>query len=105
MPKLTIIGPGRLGTALAIALQHAGHQVLGALAQSPHSESSEQFVRLTNTPVRPIHNLLSHLALIENADAVLITVPDKAVSLIAQTLGKTKTQWAGQMVLHTAGAL
>ena len=105
MPKIIMIGPGRLGTALAIALQHAGHQILGALAQSTHSESSERFVRLTNTSVYPMQNLLSHLELIEAADAVLITVPDKAVSFIAQTLGNTKTHWTGQMVLHTAGAL
>lgn len=105
MPKLIVIGPGRLGTALALALKAAGHSILGAFAPSSNSESSEGFLRLTGTPVFPFDALEQQLALVQSADGVLVTVPDKAVSLIAQTLHKTKAHRAGQVVVHTAGAL
>jgi len=100
--KLIIYGPGRLGTAFAIALQAVGHDVLCAYAQDSRNESSLRFQRQTTSPV---YLITEHAAILREADAVLITVPDKAVSVVAQTLMEKKALRAGQVVLHTAGVL
>ncbi|OFW82244.1 MAG: hypothetical protein A2201_05440 [Alicyclobacillus sp. RIFOXYA1_FULL_53_8] len=102
MSKFIIYGPGRLGTAFAIALQTVGHDVLCAFAQDSRNESSLRFSHHTASPV---YLVSEQAAMMREADAVLITVPDKAVSVVAQTLMEHKALRAGQVVLHTAGVL
>lgn len=105
MPKLIMIGSGRLGGALAVALERVGHEVLCTFVHSPHTESRTRAARTINIPLYPITDLHLHTELVESADAVLIAVPDKAVSETAQTLLREGAYRTGQVCLHTAGAL
>ena len=102
MSKLVIYGPGRVGTTLAIVLERAGHKVLFACAKSPDSPSSRRFKQLTGRPVYTVEHVAHQLT---EAEVVILTVPDKAVSLTAQTLADAQSLHPGQIVVHTAGAL
>ncbi|WP_419670150.1 hypothetical protein [Alicyclobacillus macrosporangiidus] len=42
---------------------------------------------------------------LQEADAVFVTVPDKAVAAVAKGLAETGQLRPGQVVVHTAGAL
>jgi len=95
--KVGVIGPGRAGTALAKALARAGHQVVAATAVS---ETSKARVRdnfpgavLTDPP-----------GVIEDADLVLLTVPDDVLPGLVEGLAKTGAPYPGRLLAHASGA-
>jgi predicted short-subunit dehydrogenase-like oxidoreductase (DUF2520 family) len=94
--KVGVIGPGRAGTALARALALAGHRVIVAAAVS---EASKSRVR-QNFP----HAMLKDPAqVIEDADLVLLTVPDDVLPGLIDGLAKTGAPYAGRLVVHASG--
>lgn len=97
MQAVAIIGPGRVGTALFLALS-GRYELLGVAGGSRASQ--ELFLRRTGRAVSP-----SSLALCLQADLVFLTVPDRAVAPLAAELGAAGAFHAGQIVAHTAGAL
>jgi predicted short-subunit dehydrogenase-like oxidoreductase (DUF2520 family) len=91
-----VIGAGRVGTALAVALSRAGHRIAAASAVS--SASRERIERyLTGTPV------LQPADVIAAADLVLLTVPDDALAGLVRGLAATGAPLAGRMLAHTSG--
>jgi predicted short-subunit dehydrogenase-like oxidoreductase (DUF2520 family) len=91
-----VIGAGRVGTALAIALRRAGHRIAAASAVS--SASRERVDRyLAGTPV------LQPADVIAAADLVLLTVPDDALPGLVRGLAATGAPLAGRMLAHTSG--
>jgi len=91
-----VIGAGRVGTALAIALRRAGHRIAAASAVS--SASRERVDRyLSGTPV------LQPAGVIASADLVLLTVPDDALPGLVRGLAATGAPLAGRMLAHTSG--
>jgi predicted short-subunit dehydrogenase-like oxidoreductase (DUF2520 family) len=102
MKNIVVVGPGRMGTALALALQVAGCRVLAAYSKDKTGASATRFKQLTTSPVYHFSESLQPLA---NADIVLVTVPDKAVTLTAQTLVDTEALHDRMVIAHTAGAL
>jgi predicted short-subunit dehydrogenase-like oxidoreductase (DUF2520 family) len=101
MRRFVVIGPGRMGTALALAIQACGYEVTAACGNTA-SESSRLFRTATGCPVLDWTALSPYL---DAADAVLVTVPDKAVTPVAQTLADSGWCGANKVVIHTAGAL
>jgi predicted short-subunit dehydrogenase-like oxidoreductase (DUF2520 family) len=99
--KVMIYGPGRIGTALALALQAAHYDVIGAWSRDIANSSAQRFAHLTQCPVFPINDW-AHL---QTAHIVLVTVPDKAVTHTAQTLAQTGLLSPDTLVIHTSGAL
>jgi predicted short-subunit dehydrogenase-like oxidoreductase (DUF2520 family) len=95
--KVGIIGPGRVGTALARALVRAGHQVTAAAAVS---EQSKQRVR-ENFPAADITD---PPGVLDAADLVLVTVPDDALPGLIEGLAATGAPYAGRLVAHASGA-
>src|SRR5262249_47300609 len=74
-----VIGAGRVGTALAVALRRAGHRIAAASAVS--SASRERVARyLPGTPV------LQPADVIAAADLALLTVPDDALAGLVRGL-------------------
>jgi predicted short-subunit dehydrogenase-like oxidoreductase (DUF2520 family) len=67
LPKIAVVGPGRLGTALSAALRDAGVEVEGPLGRG-------------ETPTAPV---------------VLLTVPDAAIETIAVPAGALKGHCSG----------
>ncbi len=91
-----VVGAGRVGTALAVALSRAGHRVTGASAVSAVSRLRiEEF--LPGTPVLHPEDVVAV------ADLVLLTVPDDALSGLVRGLAATGTPLAGRMLAHASG--
>jgi predicted short-subunit dehydrogenase-like oxidoreductase (DUF2520 family) len=93
--NIGVIGVGRLGTALAGALQRAGHTLAGVA----DSEGSGLDVRARG--LLPETRVMSSTELTRSAELVFVTVPDTAIARVASSL----TWRAGQRVVHCSGAL
>jgi predicted short-subunit dehydrogenase-like oxidoreductase (DUF2520 family) len=91
-----VVGAGRVGTALAVALSRAGHRLSGASAVSKASRDRvEQF--LPGTPVLQPEEVVS------GADLVLLTVPDDALGGLVRGLAATGAPLAGRLLAHASG--
>ena len=92
-----MIGPGRAGTALARALARAGHEVTAAAAVSESSKArvGDYFPRA---------RLTDPAGVIEDADLVLLTVPDDVLPGLVAGLAKTGAPYAGRLLAHASGA-
>ena len=78
-----VIGAGRVGRALAIALERAGYRVKGIARR------------------RPGGSFASTESLVESCDLIFLAVPESALEALASSL-----PWlAGQGVVHTSGAV
>jgi len=91
-----IVGAGRAGTALGVALARAGHEVVAASAVSDAS-------------LRRAHANFPGAAITEpgevvrRAGLVLLTVPDDALPGLVAGLAATGTPLAGRMLAHASG--
>jgi len=93
LPKpIAIVGAGRLGQGLGLALERAGFPVL-ILARRPGQW-------LPGLPVRVSEQLETG-----DAQVILIAVPDGAITPVAQRLAGTGAIGAGHVILHTSGLL
>lgn len=99
-PAVAIIGPGRLGTALAVELKRAGYRVREIVSRT--SDASRRKARELGRVTR------ANAATSERArlDAGLIwfCVPDREISGAARELA-SRTNWKGKLVFHSSGAL
>ena len=91
-----VIGAGRVGSALAVALRRAGHQIVAASAVSAASRDRVDRY-LPGTPV------LQPADVIAAADLVLLTVPDDALGGLVRGLAATGAPLVGRMLAHTSG--
>jgi predicted short-subunit dehydrogenase-like oxidoreductase (DUF2520 family) len=94
--RVGVVSAGRVGTALATALSRAGHRVVAASAVS---QASRQRIEryLPGTPVRQPAEVC------EDADLVLLTVPDDALPGLVSGLAATSAPLAGRLVAHASG--
>lgn len=88
--SFSIVGAGRVGVCLGVLLQRAGYELAGCTVRS--DESERRASRWLDCPI-------FHYPDGADAAAVIIAVPDDAVSEVCDSL---KT---GEFVMHTAGAL
>ena len=91
-----VVGAGRVGTALAVALRRAGHRIAAASAVSQASrERVERFL--------PGTVVLQPGEVVAAADLVLLTVPDDALGGLVRGLAATGVPLAGRMLAHVSG--
>jgi predicted short-subunit dehydrogenase-like oxidoreductase (DUF2520 family) len=91
-----VVGAGRVGTALAVALRRAGHRIAAASAVSQASrERVERFL--------PGTVVLQPGEVVAAADLVLLTVPDDALGGLVRGLAATGAPLAGRMLAHASG--
>ena len=94
--RVGVIGAGRVGAVLAVALQAAGHQVVAVSGSSAAS-------------LLRIQTLLPHLSpqspqrVARTADLLLLAVPDDRLEGVASGLAESGALRAGQVVVHTSG--
>jgi predicted short-subunit dehydrogenase-like oxidoreductase (DUF2520 family) len=88
--RVLILGPGRLGGALALALRRAGHSVWLLGRAGP--ELRHGLRRTSAPPLAPA-----------DADCILLTVPDQAIAEV--TRARQAQFHRGQVVAHCSGAL
>ncbi|MET7744645.1 DUF2520 domain-containing protein [Streptomyces sp. NPDC005385] len=91
-----VVGAGRVGPALAAALQLAGHR---PVAVSGVSDAS----RRRAAQLLPDVPLLSPAQVLERSELVLLTVPDDALPELVEGLAETGAVRPGQLVVHTSG--
>ncbi len=94
--RVGIIGPGRVGAALGVALTRAGHQVVAVAAVS---DTSVQRAR----GHFPAARVAEPADVIAAADLVLLTVPDDALPGLIAGLAATGAAVGGRLLAHTSG--
>ncbi len=95
-PTVGMLGAGKVGTALALALQRAGYALAGVSSRSTSSAQT-----LAQTLECPVY---APKALFAQAQLVFITIPDDDLAAIAQELADTIPLSTG-IVAHCSGAL
>ena len=93
MSTVGIVGPGRAGVALGLALSQAGHRVL---LHGRRSREVPTPLALTVGDAPPW---------LEEVEVVLLAVPDDVVAEVAASLAATGAVTGRHTVLHLSGAL
>ncbi|MDS1271924.1 DUF2520 domain-containing protein [Lipingzhangella sp. LS1_29] len=92
-----IVGPGRVGSVLGMALSRAGHHVVASTALSQASRDRVE-QRL------PTARIAEPTEVLEQADLVLLCVPDDTLGPLVQGLVNTGAPVAGTLLAHTSGS-
>lgn len=96
MRTTAIIGPGRVGTALGMALDRAGYPVVAVAGRG--AEAVEQFV--TRVPsARP----MTAVAAGQAAELVVLAVPDDALAEVAREVARDEGVRDGARWVHVSG--
>ena len=98
-PELSIVGTGRLGTTLALALRGKGYSIQTLVAHS--ARSARRAAALLNADVQVL--AAKQLREVRAADLFLITTPDDQIAGVAEELSNLILPKA--VALHTSGAL
>jgi len=97
--KVVIVGAGRAGGALALALREAGYEITGIASRS--MESARRLAELVGTEDysdRPE-------VLVPSGDLVVLSVPDGVVPSVCARIAERGGFRRGQVVAHLSGAL
>jgi predicted short-subunit dehydrogenase-like oxidoreductase (DUF2520 family) len=99
-PSVAIVGPGRLGAALIVALQRAHYRVREIVSRNRSS-----FRQLTGQSDKqtPTHLRLDKMARL-TSELVWFCVPDSRIAAAAGELAHS-TEWEGKIAFHSSGAL
>ena len=97
-PRVSIIGAGRLGTALSVALLQRGYSIESVVARRAQKARYAASLLDAKPQVLAAKQLLS----LRPADVFLITVPDDQIAGVAAQLTGLKFE---ATALHTSGAL
>ena len=101
-PTISIIGAGRLGTAMAIALGGAGYQILSMVGRT--RSHVRKAAAMLDAPCLTL--VAKELANYRPAEVVLVSVPDDRISQVSETLAQIRLPKREKpVVLHTSGAL
>jgi predicted short-subunit dehydrogenase-like oxidoreductase (DUF2520 family) len=98
-PRIAIVGPGRLGCALALELRRARYPISEIVPGD--SAASRRKARELARKVQATWNATgAHL----DADVIWFCVPDRQIARAARCLAKI-VHWQGKTALHSSGAL
>ncbi|EEH64501.1 NAD-dependent glycerol-3-phosphate dehydrogenase domain protein [Gleimia coleocanis DSM 15436] len=96
--KVGVIGPGKVGVILALALRNVQHEVIGVTASTRVENQDRIEALLPGVPVLEAPELCAQ------ADLVLVTVPDDEIRPVVAGLAKLNAWRPGQIVVHCSGA-
>jgi predicted short-subunit dehydrogenase-like oxidoreductase (DUF2520 family) len=98
-PTIAIVGPGRLGSALALGLKRAGYRISEIVPGN--SRASRRKARALAKQVRAkVVEAGSRL----DGELIWFSVPDREIARAARQLAE-RTDWRGKTALHSSGAL
>ena len=105
-PEVSVIGTGRLGTTLAVALAAKGYPIRSVVARRAVSARKAAKLLDPTKTLNPATQVLSakDLGSLRSADIYLITTPDDQIANVAAELAKLVTK-GKPTALHTSGAL
>lgn len=98
-PRIAIVGPGRLGSALAPELKRVGYRI----SQIVSGDSSASR-RAGRTLAKQVHAKWDATGAGLDADLIWFCVPDREIANAAQQLAGV-VDWRGKVALHSSGAL
>jgi predicted short-subunit dehydrogenase-like oxidoreductase (DUF2520 family) len=98
-PRVAIVGAGKLGTALALALRAAGYSIDLIIARG-RGASLKRAQRLAEQVRGRAATELSST----RAQLIWFCVPDSEISRAAKSLS-AKVEWKGRVALHSSGAM
>lgn len=96
MRRVAVIGPGRVGGALALGLLAAGDEVVAVAGRTPGSGAAFRQLLPTAEP-RPLTDVA------RGVDLVLVTTPDDAIADVVASVASADGVEEGQRWVHTAG--
>ncbi|HZQ96539.1 MAG TPA: Rossmann-like and DUF2520 domain-containing protein [Candidatus Sulfotelmatobacter sp.] len=98
-PGIAIVGPGRLGSALALSLHRAGFQIEAVVGrpQRRAKQKTPEWVKRVGAHTLP------GLAGVK-AEVVWFCVPDSEIGRVSRSLRET-IAWKGRVALHSSGVL
>ena len=99
-PTFSLIGPGRLGTALAIALQSSGYELVSLVGRSRHKLRIAG--KLLDVPGSRL--VTKELEKGPVGDLIIVAVPDDQIAVVARDLARIAAP-KHRTVFHTSGAL
>jgi predicted short-subunit dehydrogenase-like oxidoreductase (DUF2520 family) len=99
-PRIAIVGPGRLGRALALELKRVGYTISEIVSRS--RAASKRKAGDLARKVRA-HSSTSDQARLD-ADLVWFCVPDREIAASARQLASV-VDWTKKIVFHSSGAL
>jgi predicted short-subunit dehydrogenase-like oxidoreductase (DUF2520 family) len=98
-PRIAIIGPGRLGSALAQELKRSGYRI---------TEIASRNSIASRRKARALAKKVHAVAAIDNprldADLIWFCVPDREIAKAARHMAKV-ADWKGKFAFHSSGAL
>lgn len=94
--RVGVVGTGRAGAVLGAALRRAGHEISAVSAVSDLSRLRAEAL-LPGVPIRPVPEV------VDDADLVLLCVPDDVLPGLVAGLADTGAVHAGQFVAHPSG--
>ena len=100
LKSITIVGPGRLGTALASSLFEAGYRIAEIISRD--SPASRRRAQLLARAVKAA--AVTPKAARLDAHLVWLCVPDNQIAVTARELAR-RDVWKGKIVFHSSGAL
>jgi predicted short-subunit dehydrogenase-like oxidoreductase (DUF2520 family) len=101
-PEVSIIGAGRLGTTLAVALSRRGYSIRSIVSRRAQSARKAAKLLEGNPQVLAANKLQS----LSPADLFLITTPDDQIAPVVAELSTLETKPNRKLTaLHTSGAL
>jgi predicted short-subunit dehydrogenase-like oxidoreductase (DUF2520 family) len=98
-PRIAIVGPGRLGSALAQELRRAGYRISEII-----SRNSVASRRKARALARKVHAVAATTEPSLDADLIWFCVPDREIEKAARHLAQV-TSWKNKIAFHSSGAL
>ncbi|NMO04788.1 DUF2520 domain-containing protein [Gordonia sp. TBRC 11910] len=92
-----VVSAGRVGTAIAEALERAGH-VVGAVVASSTASRERAAARLPESQILPLDQVVAR------SELLVIAVPDAVLPTVVGQIAAGGALRRGTVVLHTAGA-
>ena len=99
-PQIAIVGPGRLGSALSVALTKAGYRVNEDISRD--TLTSQRRAREIARSTRSFSTTLKTANL--DSDLIWFCVPDREIAVAARALIRS-AKWEGKVAFHSSGAL
>jgi predicted short-subunit dehydrogenase-like oxidoreductase (DUF2520 family) len=98
-PRIAIVGPGRLGCALAQELRRSGYRI---------TEIASRNSIASRRKARALAKKVHAVAAIDNprldADLIWFCVPDREIAKVARQMAQV-ADWKGKIAFHSSGAL
>ncbi len=96
-PSVAIVGAGKVGSALAVALNNAGYPIVGVASRT--LRSAQKLGQRLNV------RYSEKASEVTAADIIFITTPDREITAAAQSIAADGGYRSGQIVAHTSGSL